>query len=300
MPSLTSVYYRQDNAGCYHSAATINSARIIGMPNDVTIKRLDFSDPQGGKGCCDRKVATVKSHIRIHLNSGNDVETAVQMKDVILLSRGVLAVAVTLCEAFKPSKLTLLKIDGISFLNNMEYENDRIRVRKAYGIGPGKLIPFSEFLTPSSSEILTVNIISADPSSFASLKARDLRQKEKSKDDSEQQPNESSASDSDEDATNSVFTCPDEGCSQTFLRHSSLQRHLDFGKHLRVLEREMLLDRAIVAYAESLQGQTAEIPHLDTASKQSAPHCSIPCCQWDGLSSLELLRLGLRLVKKFI
>lgn len=180
----------------------------------------------------------------------------------------------------------------------MEY--DGIRVMKAYGIGPGKLIPFSEFLTPSSSEILTVNIISADPSSFASLKARDLRQKEKSKDDCEQQPNESSASDSDEDATNSVFTCPDEGCSQTFLRHSSLQRHLDFGKHLRVLEREMLLDRAIVAYAESLQGQTAEIPHLDTASKQNAPHCSIPCCQWDGLSSLELLRLGLRLVKKFI
>ena len=172
MPSLTSVYYRQDNAGCYHSAATINYVRIIGMPNDVTIKRLDFSDPQGGKGCCDRKAATVTSHIRIHLNSGNDVETAVQMKDAILSSGGVPAVAVTLCEAFKLSKLPLLKIDGIRFRNNKEYENDGIRVWKAYRIGPGKLIP-------------TVNIISADPSSYASLNARDLRQKEKSKDDSE-------------------------------------------------------------------------------------------------------------------
>ena len=70
------------------------------MPNDVTIKRLDFSDPQGGKGCCDRKAATVTSHVRIHLNSGNDVETAVQMKDAILPSGRVPAVAVTLCEAF--------------------------------------------------------------------------------------------------------------------------------------------------------------------------------------------------------
>ena len=43
MPSMTSVYYRQDNAGCYHSAATINSARIIGMPNDVTIQRPDLN-----------------------------------------------------------------------------------------------------------------------------------------------------------------------------------------------------------------------------------------------------------------
>ena len=63
------------------------------------------------------------------------------MKHAILSSGGVPAVAVTLCEAFKPSKLPLLKIDGISFLNNMEYENDGIRVWKAYGIGPGKLIP---------------------------------------------------------------------------------------------------------------------------------------------------------------
>ena len=59
MPTLTSVYYCQDNAGCYHSGATITCARMLGKLDDVTIKRLDFSDPQGGKGCCDRKAATM-------------------------------------------------------------------------------------------------------------------------------------------------------------------------------------------------------------------------------------------------
>ena len=34
----------------------------------VSVKRLDFSDPQGGKGPCDRKAASLKSHMRVHLN----------------------------------------------------------------------------------------------------------------------------------------------------------------------------------------------------------------------------------------
>ena len=78
MPSLKSVFYRQDNAGCYHCGATISCARVLGLHDDVSIKRLVFSDPQGGKGSCDRKAATIKSHMKIHLNSGNDIESPAQ------------------------------------------------------------------------------------------------------------------------------------------------------------------------------------------------------------------------------
>jgi hypothetical protein len=42
--------------------------------------RMDFSDPQGGKGPCDRKAATVKNHLRSSLNSGNDISNAAQIK----------------------------------------------------------------------------------------------------------------------------------------------------------------------------------------------------------------------------
>ncbi|KAK3750455.1 hypothetical protein QZH41_008694, partial [Actinostola sp. cb2023] len=63
MPDLKTVSYRQDNAGCYHCGATIVCASTLGVNLDVTIKRLDFSDPQGGKGASDRKAATIKSHI---------------------------------------------------------------------------------------------------------------------------------------------------------------------------------------------------------------------------------------------
>ena len=89
MPVLKTVNYRQDNAGCYHSGPTIICAARIGKELDVKIKRLDFSDPQGGNGACDRKVATIKAHMQLHLNSGYDIETPAQMFEAMLSCGGV-------------------------------------------------------------------------------------------------------------------------------------------------------------------------------------------------------------------
>ena len=55
----------------------------------------DFSDPQGGKGSCDSKAATSKSHMRTHLNAGHDIETASQMMTAIESSGGIAGVRVT-------------------------------------------------------------------------------------------------------------------------------------------------------------------------------------------------------------
>ena len=60
MPELNTVYYRQNNAGCYHCVFTLVCAKILGLQSGVSIKRLDFSDPQEGKATCDRKAATIK------------------------------------------------------------------------------------------------------------------------------------------------------------------------------------------------------------------------------------------------
>ena len=58
MPMLSSVCYRQDNAGCYRISGTILGAVKAGEAHGITVRRLDFSDPQGGKGACDKKAAT--------------------------------------------------------------------------------------------------------------------------------------------------------------------------------------------------------------------------------------------------
>ena len=43
-----------------------------------------------------------------------------------------------------------------------------------------------------------------------------------------------------EESNAAIFSCPEEGCVKTFVRYSSMQRHLDCGKQ-RALERYTLL-----------------------------------------------------------
>ncbi|XP_072025035.1 uncharacterized protein [Amphiura filiformis] len=83
LEGLTVVHIRQENAGCYHSAETILGMQKVAESAGVQIRRMDFSDPQGGKGPCDRRAASLKAHIRIHINEGHNVEDALEMKSAI-------------------------------------------------------------------------------------------------------------------------------------------------------------------------------------------------------------------------
>ena len=152
---LKIVYYRQDNAGCY-CGTTLVCAAALGHEEGVKTRRLDFSDPQGGKGVFDRKAATIKSHMRIYLNAGNDIETPEQMRDAILSSGGVPGVNVALCETVQVPTVLSSKIEGISQLSNVEYKEEGLLVWRAYSIGDGKLIPTDKLHCPSPSDLPTL------------------------------------------------------------------------------------------------------------------------------------------------
>lgn len=77
MPELKSVSLRQDNAGCYHSATTILGVRQLSVKHNISL-RMDFSDPQDGKGRCDLKAANLENHMQSYLNSGHDISNGVQ------------------------------------------------------------------------------------------------------------------------------------------------------------------------------------------------------------------------------
>ena len=128
-----------------------------------------------------------------------------------------------------------IKWDGVSFLNNMEYTKDGIRVWRAYNIGKGNLIPWSEFNIPKnygSPKLNTVTEANHAPHiSFYVVQARRS---------SESLPDplpavESQQSTVDDDSSElegeSLFYCREEGCIRSFLRFSSLQKHLDYGSH---------------------------------------------------------------------
>ena len=65
-----------------------------------------------------------------------------------------------------------------------------------------------------------------------------------------------------------LYACPEEGCTKSYQRFSALQRHLDCGKHVRALESETMLDKAVRGYASRLEGRFTSVPQfgVDTIS----------------------------------
>ena len=59
-----------------------------------------------------------------------------------------------------------------------------------------------------------------------------------------------------------VFPCPKEGCTHSFQRHSSLEKHLAFGTCTKTVERETLLDKAKVKYAARLEEGSSSVPTI--------------------------------------
>ena len=141
-PEVKRAFFRQDNAGCYHSTATILSVPVIERESGVQVIGVGFSDPQGGKGPADRMAATVKGHISRFVNEGNNVTNAKEMEKVIVSHGGLPGIRVAVIERLRETETLGLqqKIAGISKLNNFSFSAGRVKVWKAFDIGPGKNI----------------------------------------------------------------------------------------------------------------------------------------------------------------
>lgn len=110
---------------------------------------IDFSDPQGGKGACDRKAAHIKNHINKYLNAGNDVETPEQMRAAVESFGGIPGVKVVVCNLQDTSD-ECGKWEGVLCINNIEYSDNDMKTWKAYDVGPGKVLSLSDFQVPTT------------------------------------------------------------------------------------------------------------------------------------------------------
>lgn len=139
-PVISNVYFRQDNAGCYHSALVILSADILPTRSGIRIAQIDFSDPQGGKGACDRKAAQIKAHVKSYISEGNSVKKADELKKAIESRGGIpgVIVAAVKVDAKASTSTEEYKLDGISSLNNFKYGETGFTAFRAFNIGKGK------------------------------------------------------------------------------------------------------------------------------------------------------------------
>jgi len=64
-----------DNTRCYLCSHLIHSLASLRECRGIKIVRYDFSDPQAGKDLCDRRIATVQSHVCCNINEGQDIKS---------------------------------------------------------------------------------------------------------------------------------------------------------------------------------------------------------------------------------
>ena len=267
-PQLQNIYYWQDNAGCYHCGTTIVGAKLVGQQHGVSVRRMDFCDSLGGKGACDRKAATIKSHMKIFLNSGNNIESAEEMKNAILSSGGVPSVNVTVSGPPEVSTFSTVRLEGVSTISNIEYSEEGLRVWKAYNIGPGKLIQWEKLDVQPNAEIPRLSAIDCgtcgEKAQFKTITSKKAKIPPKQANSTSPSDSPSSEESSSDESNVGLFSCPEEGCIKRYQRFSSLQWHLDCGRHHLAIENESLFDRAIVGYSERLDVQTGSVPNIPT------------------------------------
>lgn len=80
-------------------------------------------------------------------------------------------------------------------------------------------------------------------------------------DDDDDDHGESVGHDSDKPKV-ALFSFPEEGCTKSYQRYSSLLNHIECGLHKFSLECETLYDRAIMGYASRLEQGATAIPEL--------------------------------------
>lgn len=162
-PVITKVYFRSDNAGCYHSKNTIVSCHEISKRTGIQIERYDFCDPQGGKGPCDRFAATVKNHVRIYMNEGHDVATAKDFKEAIESHNGIPGARVTLVEediVDSENDTSEQKWEGISSLSNFQFDEKGATAWQAYSIGEGQFSLWSKLEGKKKIDIIIIIVLS--------------------------------------------------------------------------------------------------------------------------------------------
>ena len=93
---------------------------------------------------------------------------------------------------------------------------------------------------------------------------------------SNQKSCDSSSGEGPDISSQKLFTCPEEGCTKSFVRYSSLEKHCEYSAHVRALEKVALRDKAKLSYAQ----------HLEEG--QTKPLCSVTVVGSPYLSFLEM------------
>ena len=214
----------------------------------IEVARFDFSQPQAGKGPCDRSSAHQKFHVNAYLNEGHDVTTAGDIKDALNSHGGVQGVIPFVVECAPCLSHTVPKILGISLLHNFEYTDGGLRVWKAYQVGAGNLLKWNDLDSEGNCQPQLFSVTQEDCCVEKSYK---FKVADGEKHASEEQP----VAEKSESDISAIFSCPDPGCSREYITLGGLDRHLATGSHDRCRhQNEPLRDSVKRRWVKAFEG----------------------------------------------
>ena len=223
----------------------------------VSESESSASDPQAGKDVCERRIATLKSHMRRFINEGNDINTANDMKVAIESYGGVKGCYATVAEIQDSfQSMTKHSMTGIQALNNFLFESAGLRAWKAYNVGTGRFFSLAQpqkYGTPQGptgrKELQPFSQPLQDVGKFRAgvTQAQVV---------GPSAPTEVQIIQSDEaeSATRSVAS----QSVKVYKEFRGLEKHLDVGRHLIKLERESDYDSIIAKWAETCKTVTGD------------------------------------------
>lgn len=272
-PVLKHAFIRSDNAGCFHSSASICAAPYLS--DRIRCSRMDFADPQGGKSICDRKAAHTKSFIRRYVNEGNNVCTASEFKDAVVKMKMknvsvVVALPPTKENKGKPS--SVFKLPKITLLNNFSFTQEGfVRVWRQYDVGEGSLIVATGSSSVDDLPKLTVldsyvnrqHIIEAERNHAIETNTHSTLD---SNDNVTRQDDEPTEDESDE--MSRLFTCNE--CTKTYSKYGNLCRHLDNGIHIKKSSIICLADKSKMEYVNQMDKVNVLVTQLPSCSSGSS------------------------------
>ena len=107
------------------------------------------------------------------------------------------------------------KWDGVSFINNIQMNTEGMRVWRAYRVGDGKEVQYSNFALKENIELPSLVKITDVPRDNLIFCNVIPRKQQTIKEKIWENSNNEEARDTDEDT---LFTCPEDGCVKTFQR----------------------------------------------------------------------------------
>ncbi|KAF1754714.1 hypothetical protein GCK72_021278 [Caenorhabditis remanei] len=286
---------RSDNAGAYHCAATINSLHWLMEMSGVSISTYTFSEAQNGKSSSDRDASRVKRKAENYVAKDGNIMTSEHFFSA--LTQGRLLNGMSIYHGYVTVNGNVTsKWPGISNLNHFTVEKNGIRGRRYGSIGSGQLLKkeslnpmngtyhFEEAgFTPSkieSNATERTNVMSSLQTKFwyhskcSPIRSNKTKVNSSSEcifeDDNTTPEIEDSDIETPSDIIGKLYSCPEVGCSASFLRMGNLEAHVLRGKHKLSPVKLTLRDAAFNFYSRNIEevGKTRTCPMVGEALEE--------------------------------